>query len=207
MRLPLAIALVACTTSRPPAGNEYAPGVVFPTSLGEGSDQGATAGRAPRGATTGTATEVGGGGGTSTTSVGADTLPDPEPLRQAEQWRYQIEHVDGTLRVAVVEPVTFAQPVVTARRMGRYAIELWIGTELIDRVRFDLPLLAVQPEDGSTSLAHPPDLGSGVRARATVLVPASRRARRAVLVDRATREVIALPWPPDRPLPAAPAPD
>ena len=43
----------------------------------------------------------------------------------------------GEVRVLGVAAREFSQPVVTARSMGRYAIELWIGHELVDRVRFD----------------------------------------------------------------------
>ena len=34
--------------------------------------------------------------------------------------------------------------------MGRFALELWIGRELIDRVRFDFPLIAAEETPGVT---------------------------------------------------------
>ncbi len=61
--------------------------------------------------------------------------------------------------------VTYPNPVVTARRMGRYAIELWIGQELIERVRFDFPLTAAD---------EAPPSGPGTFARAS---PQSRKRR------------------------------
>jgi len=86
--------------------------------------------------------------------------------------------------------------------MGRYAVELWIGRELVERVRFDFPVTAA--DEPRTSPRRPltevPQLGAEARVIQRVLVPESPRATRAVLVDRATEQVIELPWPPDRPL-------
>jgi hypothetical protein len=90
--------------------------------------------------------------------------------------------------------------------MGRFAIELWIGHELIDRVRFDFPMLALDepgPSTASRPLAEPPSFGKGAEVRHKVLIPASERARRAVLVDRATSAVQVLSWPPNPADPAA----
>lgn len=129
------------------------------------------------------------------------TLPDPEPLRQAEQYEYELVYERGEVRVASVRRVTYPNPVVTARRMGRYAIELWIGPELVERVRFDFPLVAADefPQPSGRSSSPPPlNLGAGATSRQKILVPAAERARRAVLVDRATNARIELPWPPDR---------
>jgi hypothetical protein len=90
----------------------------------------------------------------------------------------------------------FPQPVVTARKMGRFAVELWVGTELVERVRFDFPLLAAEdPQKKRHPLNDPPSLAGGV-LKASVLVPASIRARRVVLIDRATERETELDWPP-----------
>jgi hypothetical protein len=94
--------------------------------------------------------------------------------------------------------------------MGRFAVELWVGSELVDRVRFDFPLLAAEgpPPKKRRPLDDPPSLTGGP-LRTTVLVPAAWRARRALLVDRATNTETELDWPPrfDAGAPtAAPAP-
>jgi hypothetical protein len=84
--------------------------------------------------------------------------------------------------------------------MGRYAIELWVGRELIDRVRFDFPMLAAEELPSSARrrpLYEAPTLAAGAHVTQRVLVPASPRATRALLVDRGTGETIALPWPPE----------
>ncbi len=190
--LALVAPLVACASGHPPKANEAGPGIVFPAEFAESK-----------------------GASESTTTVAArkpqpkpepseppkGSAPDPEPLRQADQYEYVVVYERGSLRVASVRRVTYPNPVVTARRMGRYAIELWIGQELIDRVRFDFPLTAAdEPRAGGPEPlnAPQPNLGGGVTASQKLLVPAAERARRAVLVDRATNARTELPWPPDR---------
>jgi hypothetical protein len=128
--------------------------------------------------------------------------PDPEALRQARQFEYSVTYERGKLKIDKVRAVRFPKPVVTARNMGRFAIELWIGHELVERVRFDFPLVAAEdvPRGKRHALHEPPSFAAGVVATQVVLVPASERATRAVLVDRATGEKQELPWPPDAPL-------
>jgi hypothetical protein len=127
------------------------------------------------------------------------SAPDPEPLRMAEQWQYAVIYQAGGVGVEGVEKRTLPKPVATPRRMGRFALELWIGHELIDRVRFDFPLIAAEEAPGVTRrpLHDPPSLAPHAVARMSVLVPASPRATRLVLVDRATQKSQDLPWPPD----------
>lgn len=129
--------------------------------------------------------------------------PDPEPLQLAEQWEYTVLHQGGEVKVEGVRRLLFPKPVVTERRMGRYAIELWIGRELVERVRFDFPGLGAEepPQTGRRPLHAPLSMTEGAEVRARVRVPASPRARRAVLVDRATDAEVELPWPPEAPLP------
>jgi len=130
------------------------------------------------------------------------TLPDPEATREARQYEYEIVYDRGKLRVASVRAVRFVRPVPAVRKMGRFAIELWIGRELVERVRFDFPLVAAEDprRKKARPLDEPPSFAAGVVAVQKVLVPSSARATSAVLVDRAmgTRET--LPWPPEAPL-------
>jgi hypothetical protein len=179
----------ACTGAR---GDPESPGLglAFPAHFAEGEDQDGGAERAAR------------------SPLGADAgrkqkpdLPDPQALRLDRQWEYELVYDRGKLSVGKVRERRFSQPIATQRQMGRFAIELWIGAELIDRVRFDFPLMAAeQPRLGARPVREPPSLAEGVTTTRTVLVPASPRATRAVLVDRATRERLELPWPPDAPL-------
>jgi hypothetical protein len=118
----------------------------------------------------------------------------------AEQWQYQLLFQNGAPSVERVEKLTLKKPVPTPRRMGRFALELWIGRELIERVRFDFPLIAAEETPGVTRrpLHDAPSLVPNATARIRVSLPASPRATRLVLVDRATEKITELPWPPDR---------
>jgi hypothetical protein len=183
----------ACSGARYGGPEGSGPGLTLPAEFAEGEND----------------PELDAGSGDATAGdaesaiVRHGSLPDPEPLRLAEQWEYELVHEKGGVRVAATTRKRFAQPVVTARQMGRFAIELWIGSELIDRVRFDFPLLAAEeaPRGKRRPLHEPPSFASGAAVSRRVLVPGSPRATRAVLVDRATGGVTALPWPPDAPLP------
>jgi hypothetical protein len=217
----------ACAAA-PPSRTADSPGIAFPTTLGEGSPQPGKEPRVPRPgptveaadasasiasseakpkATAGAADSSPTPEGASSAAAAAASPPDPEPLRTAAQWKFEIASDAGVLTVASVTRVDLPKPIVSARRMGRYAIELWIGSELIERVRFDLPLLGgtasgVKLEETQKAL----DLEKGAHVRTLVMVPRAERARRAVLVDRATNQIQALPWPPDRDAVRPPAP-
>jgi hypothetical protein len=83
--------------------------------------------------------------------------------------------------------------------MGRFEAELWIGCELIDRIRFDFPLLAGQAPSKDAVAQHRPDFETHGRFVTTVMVPNSERATRLELRDRAeeaeAKSVVALDWP------------
>lgn len=185
------VAVAACASARY-TGAETGPTLTLPAHIAEGSPQHKRALSRTKARSDAAAPPA-----------PADTaLPDPEPLRLRRQWDYEVVYDDGRVRVASVHERTFPKPIVTARRMGRYAIELWIGQELIDRVRFDFPFLPAEPLPSGPRrpLHEAPTFAKGMVAQRHVLVPASPRATRAVLVDRATGRRRLLPWPPDRPL-------
>jgi hypothetical protein len=127
----------------------------------------------------------------------------------AEQVEYELELSEGKVRVVSVKPVKLAAPVVTPRRLGRYAIELSIGRELIERVRFDFPGTAADdPQLGSKKpLFSPLTLSERAIARVKLQLPQSPRVRRAALIDRAANTATEIDWPlPDVPrAPPAPA--
>lgn len=181
------------------------PGVAFPTALGEGSGdpEAASGAPAPPLASPRRPAE-------SHVEPPPDpaaehrrkygSLPDPTPLSLASQWELELEYDGGKLRLASATQRELEAPRTTPRQMGRFAVELWIGHELIDRVRFDIPLVTPPPPTSQArALTTPVTFDAGVRARQTVLVPNSPRATRALLVDRASGSETALPWPPDRP--------
>jgi hypothetical protein len=110
----------------------------------------------------------------------------------------EFEYSGGEIRLAAAQPHTTDKPLSTQRAMGRFAFELWIGRELIDRVRFDFPLLGAEPPRGDIVPLHaPPSFAVGAEVRRKIVVPASARATLAQLVDRATGDIVLLPWPPE----------
>jgi hypothetical protein len=126
--------------------------------------------------------------------------PDPKPLHTRDWIIYDFSYDKGKAELRSQRRERTAKPRDTARVVGRYAVELWIGCELVDRVRFSFPLQgAEQPKAQGTrhALHEQPSLTANARLATTVWVPFSLRATRAELVDRGagTRSTIA--WPPD----------
>jgi hypothetical protein len=201
----LACALLGCSPAR--YSNEPgAPTLVFPGRFAEGTPQ-----SAPSSAAFASAVPAGSGAPAAASKPAPPTpaqpraskQPDPPPLTMSEQVEYELELSEGKIKTVSVKAVKLRKPVSTARRLGRYAIELSIGSELIERVRFDFPGTAAdEPVPGRKKLDAPLDLGSRSVARVKLLLPHSPRVRRALLVDRALETVTELEWP----LPPAPPP-
>ena len=122
--------------------------------------------------------------------------PDPEPLLQAEQLEYTVVYSRGELSVSSAKRRTLSSPRLTPRMMGRFAFELWIGGELLERVRFDFPLLGA--EDGAKppgTYGEPINLEAGLETSQVLFVPEVTRATKARIVDRKTGETLDLEWP------------
>jgi hypothetical protein len=202
-----ALALGACSSARYSV-DPGAPTLVVPAHFAEAKSRETASGgapasppqpsaaKAPSHPATAASTE------TTTSGLVPSTAPDPTPLRMTDQVEYELELKEGKVSVVSVKPVKLAAPIVTPRRMGRYAIELSIGHELIERLRFDFPGTAAdEPELGSKQPLYAPlTLGHHAIAHVTLLVPQSPRVRRAVLVDRAASTATELEWPlPDVP--------
>ncbi len=122
-------------------------------------------------------------------------LPDPPPLVTKEHYRVEVRYLHGVVSVGAIRQEQTEKPMATARRMGRYAFELWIGRELIDRVRFDFPLLGAAPTPDEAK-SGAPNLAAGADVSTSFLVPSSERATRARILDRASGRAIVVPWPP-----------
>jgi hypothetical protein len=95
----------------------------------------------------------------------------------------------GDVWLIAVHPLELAAPQPTPRVMGRFAIELYEGATLLERVRFDFPLMGAPELDGGISLV------AKLRTRIGVVFPASKRGTRLEMTDRATGRRWALPWP------------
>lgn len=197
---PLVIAL-GCSGARY-STEPGAPTLVLPAHFAEGSGESSAKGAAPRApaaSTTGSASAAPAASGAAPagTPPTPSTAPDPTPLRMAEQVEYELELTEGKIHVVSVKALKLAEPIVTPRRIGRYAIELSIGHELLERVRFDFPGTAAdEPQVGTKKALYAPlTLSEHAIAHIKVLVPQSPRVRRATLIDRGTSTATELDWP------------
>jgi hypothetical protein len=118
------------------------------------------------------------------------TAPDPSPLVSRGQWVFDLRWDRGEVWLLGARTMELPSPRPTPRAMGRFALELFEGPALIERVRFDFPLLGVPEADGGVSLT------ARLRTRIGVVFPATTRGTRLELWDRATNRRWALEWPP-----------
>jgi hypothetical protein len=131
------------------------------------------------------------------------TPPDPPPMVSRKQWVFDLRWSKGDPYLLGVHPLDLGVPQETQRAMGRFAIELFSGPTLIERVRFDFPMLgAVEPQDGGFMGA--PSLQKNLTSRIGVMFPAVDKGTRLELWDRATDRRWPLPWPPAQPDASAP---
>ncbi len=142
-----------------------------------------------------------------------DTLPDPSPLSDRSQWVYDLRYAQGELYLVGIHRVELAAPQATPRAMGRFALELYEGKTLLERARFDFPMLGEPPPPALPEAGAPlPIQGrtptfSKVTSRIGVMFPAVRRGTQLVIVDRAKDRRWPLPWPPTELSAAPPATD
>jgi hypothetical protein len=119
--------------------------------------------------------------------------PDPPPMVERSQWVFDLRWDHGEVWLLGTHPLELPAPQATPRAMGRFAVELFEGPTLIERVRFDFPLMGAPEPDGGLSMT------SKLRTRIGVVFPASKRGTRLELWDRATNRRWRLPWPIDVP--------
>lgn len=133
-------------------------------------------------------------GGTGGTDWGS--RPDPPPLSSRSQWELDLAFDEGQVALRGAHSVVLDRPTATARSMGRFALELYVGPELVDRVRFDFPLLGAGEYAAKRPWNAPPSFERHLHSNAKVRIPQSQRATMLILVDRAAREAWRVPWPP-----------
>lgn len=120
--------------------------------------------------------------------------PDPPALSEREQYVFDLRYDRGEVRLLAVHKTDLGAPRPTPRAMGRFALELYEGPTLIERVRFDFPMLG-GPELDAGYFA-PPRLEPNLRTRIGVLFPATRRGTKLELWDRARDIRWQMQWPP-----------
>jgi hypothetical protein len=123
--------------------------------------------------------------------------PDPPPIASRKHWIFQISSRDGKIQIEGVKPVTYDKPAETPRVIGRYALELYIGFELLDRVRFNVPLMGGEGSEGNRNRLPKPRFEQNVTATLTARLADNPRAAYLLLVDRETGEKQKLVWPPE----------
>jgi hypothetical protein len=123
------------------------------------------------------------------------TPADPLPLIERDQWVFDLRWDRGDVWLLGVHAVELPAPQSTPRAMGRFALELFEGAALVERVRFDFPLLG-GPDAPDAGWVAAPSLTPKLRTRIGVVFPATNRGTRLELVDRATNRRWSVPWPP-----------
>jgi hypothetical protein len=130
--------------------------------------------------------------------------PDPSPLRTRHQWIITLAYRDGVASLRGARSIELPQAASTARNVGRFALELYVGNELLDRVRFEFPLLGADEFAGlRRPWDAPPTFERHLSTSTAVMMPRNERATRLLLVDRASGQTWSLPYPPDQPRPLA----
>ncbi len=132
--------------------------------------------------------------GAPTAPAGPGFAPDPPIAASTRTYRYPVRAKDGAVVVDKPKLVIHASPVATPRNVGRFALELYVGRELLERHRFDLPLLDELPKKKTPNAA--PDFARHASGRIFVDLPDLERATYAVWVDRATGAKKRVFWPP-----------
>ncbi len=121
--------------------------------------------------------------------------PDPAPMFERAQWVFDLRYDRGDVYLLGVHHLELVAAQLTPRAMGRFAVELFEGPTLIERVRFDFPLLGAGSAPDAGYLAAP-SFETKLRSRIGVMFPATSKGTRLELWDRATNRRWKLPWPP-----------
>jgi hypothetical protein len=111
-------------------------------------------------------------------------------MQSAMQWVFDLRWNHGDIYLLEIHKTDLGHVQSTPRVMGRFALELFEGPTLIERVRFDFPMLgAPEANDGG--------LRPKLNTRIGVLFPVTKRGTKLELWDRATNVRMPLPWPPN----------
>jgi hypothetical protein len=130
-------------------------------------------------------------------------LPDPPVSKSTKHWVFEIDVKSGVVSLGKAHAATTQKPEATPRVMGRYALEIYSGRELLDRVRFNVPGLGDGPRDDKRVLKRPSM--DRITTHFSVRIADNPRTNWARVVDRATGDEVYIAWPPDAPPPAADA--
>jgi hypothetical protein len=124
--------------------------------------------------------------------------PDPTPRPSRGQWVFEVSARGGKVTVDRVKALTLDKPAETPRVVGRFALELYVGRELLDRVRFNVPLMGAESSEGNRNRLPKPRFEENVTSRVTARMADNPRAAYLLVVDRQTGDTQKLSWPPER---------
>lgn len=133
-------------------------------------------------------------------------LADPPVTKSTKHWVFDIDVKSGVVSLGKARAATTPKPEGTPRMMGRYALELFSGRELLDRVRFNVPGMGDAPREDKRILKRP--TMDRVTTKFSIRIADNPRTNWARVVDRATGDEVYIAWPPDevsRPAPTASA--
>ena len=115
--------------------------------------------------------------------------PDPTPLVSDSIFVLSVRFQKGTVSITKVRREKLAMKSAVERRMGRFAAELFSGPTLIERIRFDFPLIN---DDSKASEVYEKGLDVTVEVR----VPDSDRPNKFEIWDRANDKRWQFEYPP-----------
>jgi hypothetical protein len=124
------------------------------------------------------------------------SAPDPAPHASKKQWTISIAARAGKVSAERATSSMLAQPAESPRVLGRFAVELYIGPELLDRVRFNVPLMGDGPVEHSSKRTYHDADTDKVTTNLKVRLADNPRAAYLVLVDRVTDQRTRFEWPP-----------
>jgi hypothetical protein len=122
---------------------------------------------------------------------------DPPAHSSEKQWVFDVVYDKGASSIASARSATAKKPIATPRQMGRFALEFWVGKELLDRVRFDVPLLGDDEGERDPKRPFKKPTFSRVTAKLKIQMADHPRATILAFVDRSTGETRRYFWPPD----------
>jgi hypothetical protein len=121
---------------------------------------------------------------------------DPPARASRDHWVFDLAARGGKVSVERVKALRYEKPAETPRVVGRFALELYIGHELLDRVRFNAPLMGAEESQGNRNNLPRPRFDQGVTAHIAARLADNPRAAYLLLVDRETGDTQKFAWPP-----------
>jgi hypothetical protein len=122
--------------------------------------------------------------------------PDPPARPSKLNWVFEVTARGGKVTIDRVKGVSFEKPVETPRVVGRFALELYVGRELLDRVRFNVPLMGGETSIGNRNNLPKPRFEQNVTAHVQARMADNTRAAYLLVIDRDTGETQKYFWPP-----------